>query len=146
MNFKKNVYNFSRLVLAGVFMYSGGIKALDPVGFAGQIALYQLFPYSWNFLVAATLPYIELFCGVLLLFRWRVKPVTLILLVLNSVFIIVLCLAIYRGFDIDCGCFKPESDNPTTPVVALFRDLVLMVLVLLTWFLHKSSTAGRSQS
>jgi uncharacterized membrane protein YphA (DoxX/SURF4 family) len=144
MNLRKMIYHVSRLIMACVFIYSGVIKATDVVGFAGQIALYQLFPYSWNFLVAAILPYLELLCGLLLLSGRRVKPATLILIGLNLVFIVVLGTAIARGFDIDCGCFKPGAENPTTPIAALLRDLALMLLLLLTWFLH-TDLGGRQR-
>lgn len=144
MTLRTMIYHICRLIIACVFIYSGAIKALDVVGFAGQISLYQLFPYSWNFLVAAILPYLELLCGLLLLFGRRVKPATLILLLLNLAFMVVLVTAIVRGFDIDCGCFKPGADNPTTPVAALIRDLLLMVLLLLTWFLPKGQGGRQS--
>jgi uncharacterized membrane protein YphA (DoxX/SURF4 family) len=144
MNLRKMIYHLSRLVVASVFIYSGLIKVLDVVGFAGQIALYQLFPYSWNFLVAAILPYLELLCGLLLLSGRRVKPATLILLLLNLAFIIVLSTAIVRGFDIDCGCFRPGSEDPTTPVAALLRDLLLMLLLLLVWFLPRAQGGRKS--
>ncbi len=60
-------YHCSRLLLAAVFIYAGAVKGTDPVEFAGQVANYQLLPYAWNYLVAATLPYLELLCGLLLL-------------------------------------------------------------------------------
>ncbi len=132
--FGKLIYHGCRLVLAAVFIYAGVVKAHDVVAFAGQIANYQILPYAWNYLVAATLPYLELLCGILLLINCRVRPALLIVFVLNLVFIAALISAVVRGFDIDCGCFKPGGDNPTTPMMALLRDLVLLVLMLLTWF------------
>jgi len=132
--FGKLVYHGCRLVLAGVFIYAGVVKAHSVVAFAGQIANYQILPYAWNYLVAATLPYLELLCGILLLINRRVRPALLIVFVLNLVFIAALLSAVARGFDIDCGCFKPGGEHPTTPLMALLRDLVLLVLMLLAWF------------
>ena len=129
----KFLYHFCRLALAAVFLYAGVVKAHDVIAFAGQIANYQLLPYAWNYLVAATLPYLELLCGILLLVNRRVRPALLIVFVLNLIFIAALTSAMVRGFDIDCGCFKPNAEAPTTPLMAILRDLLLMVMILITW-------------
>lgn len=132
----KILYHLCRLGLAAVFIYAGVVKAHDVVGFAGQIANYRILPYAWNFLAAATLPYLELLCGMLLLINRRVRPAVLVLLVLNLVFIVVLLSAVARGFDIDCGCFKPDSADPTSPLAALWRDIGLLLLMIATWLLR----------
>ena len=130
------VYHLSRLILAGVFIYAGAGKAQDPVTFAGQVANYQLLPYAWNYLIAATLPYLELLCGVLLLLNRRVRPALVVLFVLNLVFMLALGSLIARGLNIDCGCFKPDAASHTSPPVALVRDAGLMLLLLLSWRLR----------
>jgi len=132
----KITYHASRLILAGVFIYAGAVKANDIQDFAGQIANYQILPYAWNYLVAATLPYLELLCGLLLLLNMRVRPAVLVLFALNLIFILALLSAVVRGFDIDCGCFKPDAQQPTTPLAALWRDLGLAVLMIAVWLLR----------
>jgi len=132
----KTVYHISRLVLAAVFIYAGVVKANAVVDFAGQIANYQILPYAWNYLIASILPYLELLCGILLLLNMRVRPAILILFVLNIIFMLALSSAIIRGFDINCGCFKPDSVNPTTPLAALWRDGGLLVLMIVAWLLR----------
>lgn len=132
----KAAYLGSRFTLAVVFIYAGVVKSNDIVAFAGQIANYQILPYAWNYLVASILPYLELLCGLLLLLNMRVRPAVLVLFVLNVIFMIVLFSAIIRGFDIDCGCFKPNSANPTSPLAALWRDAGLLLLMVVTWVLH----------
>lgn len=128
------VFHGSRLLLGGTFLYAGVIKAADPVAFAGQVANYQLLPYAWNYLVAATLPYLEVLCGLLLLGNRWVRPATLLLGLLNLVFIAALVSLLVRGIDIDCGCFRPGTADKTGPLAALIRDLGLMTLVALVWF------------
>ncbi len=130
------IYHLSRLILAGVFIYAGVIKGTDPVAFAGQVANYQLLPYAWNYLVAAILPYIELLCGMLLLLNKRVRPAVLVLFVLNLVFMLALSSLIVRGIDIDCGCFNPDSESKTSPLMALWRDAGLMLLLISVWMLR----------
>ncbi|HEX9779374.1 MAG TPA: MauE/DoxX family redox-associated membrane protein [Geopsychrobacteraceae bacterium] len=131
------LFHGSRLLLGGIFLYAGMLKAADPVAFAGQVANYQLLPYAWNYLTAALLPYLEILCGLLLLLNRWVRPATLVLGVLNLVFIAALASLIVRGIDIDCGCFRPDADSHTSPLSALLRDLGIMVLVLTTWFLER---------
>ena len=131
------LFHASRLLLGGIFIYAGVLKGQDPVAFAGQVANYQLLPYAWNYLVAAILPYLEILCGSLLILNRWVRPATLILGVLNLVFIVALSSLLVRGIDIDCGCFRPDVDAHTSPLSALLRDLGIMVLVAMIWFLDR---------
>lgn len=130
------IYHVSRLVLAAVFIYAGFVKADDLVTFAGQVANYQLLPYAWNYLVAATLPYLELLCGMLLLLNQRVRPAVLVLFFLNLIFMLALSSVIARGLDIDCGCFNPGAETKTSPLMALWRDAGLLLLMISTWMLR----------
>jgi uncharacterized membrane protein YphA (DoxX/SURF4 family) len=114
-----------------VFIWAGVVKALDVPAFAGQVAAYQLLPYAWNYAVAATLPYVELAAGVLLLTGQRVRPAALLTILLNAVFIVVLLSVLARGLNIDCGCFGPDAG--TTPLQALGRDLVLLALAVVVY-------------
>ena len=57
------LYHLSRLALALTFVYAGVVKMQDVVAFAGHIAAYQILPYAMNYLVAATLPYVEFLAG-----------------------------------------------------------------------------------
>ena len=119
-------YHLCRLLLGGVFLWAGAVKAFDVPAFAGQVAAYQLLPYAWNYLVAGALPYVELLAGALLLCNLRVKPAALLTALLNGLFIAVLLSVLARGLNIDCGCFGPDAG--TTPLQALGRDAVLLAL------------------
>jgi len=127
-------YHLCRLLLGGVFVWAGMVKALDVTAFAGQVAAYQLLPYAWNYAVAAALPYTELLAGALLLCNLRVKPATLLLVSLNGLFIVVLLSVLARGLSIDCGCFGPDAG--TTPLQALGRDVVLLALAVAVYRQH----------
>ncbi|MEA3544057.1 MAG: MauE/DoxX family redox-associated membrane protein [Thermodesulfobacteriota bacterium] len=141
----KTVYHGSRLALAAVFIYSGAVKANEIATFAGEIANYKIFPYAWNYLIAAILPYLELLCGILLLLNLRVRPAVFILFLLNIVFIVALLSAIIRGLDIDCGCFDPDSATPTSLIVALWRDFGLLFLMVFTWVLRYAQQPEESE-
>jgi uncharacterized membrane protein YphA (DoxX/SURF4 family) len=133
------IYHGSRFVLAGVFLYAGVVKALDPVGFAGEVANYRMLPYSWNFLVAGTLPYVELLAGLLLLVNRKVRPAALVIGGMTLVFMIALGSVLARGLDIDCGCFRPGAHS--TPLAALWRDAGLLLLAHVSfWWAPASRT------
>jgi uncharacterized membrane protein YphA (DoxX/SURF4 family) len=138
---KTLLYHGCRLLLAGVFLYAGYLKGIDPVAFAGQVAAYQLLPYAFNYLVAATLPFVELLCGTLLLLNRRVKPALLVLFGLNGVFMLALTSLIARGLEIDCGCFNPGAEGAaaTSPQMALLRDAGLMLAILGAWWFKPAS-------
>lgn len=135
----KILYHLGRLLLGAVFAYAGVVKIADVVGFAGEIGHYQLLPYAWNFLVAATLPYVELLCGLLLVLNRRIQPALLILFALNLVFIAALSSALIRGLDIGCGCFRPEAEHSGVLVIALMRDIGLAGIMAMTWWLRDST-------
>jgi uncharacterized membrane protein YphA (DoxX/SURF4 family) len=132
-------YHLCRLLLGGVFVWAAAVKVVDVPAFAGQVAAYRLLPYAWNYAVAATLPYVELLSGVLLLLNLRVKPAALLLLLLNGLFIVVLASVVARGLEIDCGCFGPDAG--TTPLQALGRDLLLLALAVAVFWQHDRYTA-----
>ena len=127
-------YHLCRLLLGGVFVWAGAVKAIDVPAFAGQVAAYQLLPYAWNYAVAATLPYVELLAGTLLLVNLRAKPAALLLLLLNALFMAVLASVVARGLSIDCGCFGPDAG--TTPLQALGRDILLVALAVAVYRQH----------
>ncbi len=75
----------------------------------------------------------------LLLLNRRVRPALLVLIGLNSVFMLALFSLVLRGLDIDCGCFHPagEEGSGTSPQMALLRDAGLMIALLLAWVLRQ---------
>jgi putative oxidoreductase len=139
---KRIIYHASRLLLGGLFCYAGIGKAADVTAFAGQVANYELLPYAWNFLVAATLPYVEIMAGVLLLLNARVRPATVVLGGLTAVFMVLLLTVMARGLDIDCGCFR--SAGHTTAAAAFVRDIGLLLLAVVVYRLRCHLPHSRS--
>jgi len=106
-----------RLVLGGLFIYMGLKKTADPVAFMKLIHLYKMTPDAlwWLLnLIAVTLPWIEVLCGLLLLLGVAVRGSALTLLAMLLVFTPVVALRaidIYTtseiafcGIAFDCGC------------------------------------------
>lgn len=137
------IYHACRLILGGAFLYAGVIKGLDVPGFAGNIAAYKLLPYQANYLIAATLPYIEVIAGVLLLTNQRVRPAALLCGLMTLAFIGALLSAWARGLDISCGCFDPQAK--TSIGEALLRDLGLLVLAHFSFHLRRRCSAQHNK-
>lgn len=132
--FARIAYHLSRLALGGMFLYAGLVKAGDVTAFARDVANYKILPYSWNFLAAATLPYVECLAGLLLLVNRRVRPAALVLGGLTAVFMLALASVVARGMEIDCGCFRPGSR--TTAIQALWRDAGILLLSVVAYRLR----------
>lgn len=118
-----------RVALGGIFLYAGVLKIANPTAFAGSIAAYQILPYFLNYLVAATLPWLEGICGLLLIAGYRTRAAAVILLLLNLAFIVALASTIVRGLDIDCGCFA--EGEKTSAWMAILRDIALLAMACL---------------
>ena len=113
------------LIIGGVFIYAGVIKALDPIVFANDIDNYKILPWAIGVRLAFYLPWLEILCGLALIARRLYLGGLSILTALISVFIVATVAAKVRGLDITCGCFGHASKNwGFTTHLAL--DLVLL--------------------
>ena len=99
------------LIIGGVFIYAGVIKALDPVGFANDIDNYKSLPWSIGVRLAFYLPWLEILSGLALIARRLYLGGLSILTALISIFIVATVAAKVRGLDITCGCFGHASKN-----------------------------------
>jgi uncharacterized membrane protein YphA (DoxX/SURF4 family) len=137
-----------RIVLAAVFLYAGGLKALDPAGFALSIDNYRLLPYPAAAALALYLPWLELGGGLAVLWP-RIRPGALaVLLGLGLVFSGVIASAWLRSLDIGCGCFGGDAHGRSALAVSLLRSVFLVLLCgwLLgrEWEQHCADGADRS--
>ena len=99
------------VIIGGLFIYAGVIKAFDPIGFANDIDNYKLLPWTLSVRLAFFLPWLEMFCGLALITRRLYLGGLLILTALMSVFIGASIVDKARGLDITCGCFGHASKN-----------------------------------
>lgn len=121
-------------LVGGVFIYAGVIKVLDPVGFAGDIDNYKILPWTIGVGLAFYLPWLEIFCGVALIFRRLYRGALSVLIALVAIFIAGTCAAKMRGLDITCGCFGHASKNWRFSThlaldLLLFASVILLVRV-----------------
>src|SRR3984893_7168098 len=99
------------LIIGGVFIYAGVIKALDPIGFANDIDNYKILPWAIGVRLAFYLPWLEILCGLALIAQRLYLGGLSILTALISIFIVATVAAKVRGLDITCGCFGHASKN-----------------------------------
>src|SRR2546423_5637470 len=107
----KYLWRIVDLVVGGMFIYAGAIKALDPVQFANDIDNYKTLPWFISVRLALYLPWLEIFCGIAIIFRFLYRGGLSILTALIVVFIGATVAAKMRGLDITCGCFGHASKN-----------------------------------
>lgn len=109
----------ARWALGALFIYMGLKKALDPVGFLKLVRQYELVsdPLLLN-VIAATLPWFEVFCGVLMVAGVAVRGAALVSVAMLAPFtVIVLRRALeiaqtralpFCAVKFDCGCGAGE--------------------------------------
>jgi uncharacterized membrane protein YphA (DoxX/SURF4 family) len=129
------------LVIAGIFIYAGAIKALDPVQFASDIDNYKILPWPISVALAFYLPWLEIFCGFALIVRLFYRGALSILTALILVFTLATIAAKVRGLDITCGCFGHASQNWSFPTHLVTNLAILAALIALSF---KASAANRS--
>jgi len=140
-NIKNRTSNILRrivdLIVAGVFIYAGAIKALDPVQFASDIDNYKIFPWPISVALAFYLPWLEIFCGFALVVRLLYRGALSILTTLILTFTLVTIAAKVRGLDITCGCFGQASQNWSFPS-HLATNLAILAALVVLWVSNRS--------
>jgi len=138
-------------VLVGVlFIFSGLIKAIDPLGLAYKMEeFFQLWNTSlaeghlfaksaliaflsfWNehsLFLALFMISLEIATGVALLLGWMKRFVLTMLLILIVFFAFLTGYAYLSGKFTNCGCFG--DCLPITPLTSFTKDIVLLVMIL----------------
>ena len=119
------------VIVAGIFIYAGAIKALDPVQFASDIDNYKILPWPISVALAFYLPWLEIFCGFALVVRFLYRGALSILTALILVFTLATVAAKVRGLDITCGCFGHASQHWSFPAHLLTNLAILAALLAL---------------
>jgi uncharacterized membrane protein YphA (DoxX/SURF4 family) len=121
------------VIVAGIFIYAGAIKVLDPIQFASDIDNYKILPWPISVTLAFYLPWLEIFCGLALIFRVLYRGALSILTALILVFTLATIAAKVRGLDITCGCFGHASQNWSFPY-HLATNLAILAALLALFF------------
>ncbi len=121
-------------IVAAIFIYAGVLKMLDPAQFAHDINNYRILPWTLSVALAFYLPWLEILCGLGLIFRFLYRGALSLLTVLIVVFTLATIAAKVRGLDITCGCFGHASQHWSLPA-HLATNLGILAALLVLFFL-----------
>ncbi len=121
------------LIVGGLFIYAGAIKALDPAAFSRDIDNYKILPWSLGVRLAFYLPWLEILCGLAVITRKLYRGGLSILTALIAIFIAGSIVAKARGIDITCGCFGHISKSFSFGW-HLVLDFAILALLIALWF------------
>lgn len=121
----------ARLYLGWVFVYACLHKIAHPGMFALDIATYDILPLSVINLMAITLPWVELFAGVMLIAGFRVRGASLAIAGMMVMFLVAIIIALDKGLDMSCGCFASQTtkEDPISYLTVL-RDAGWLFLAM----------------
>ncbi len=128
----------SRLILGIVFIFSGFVKGVDPMGSTYKFidyfnALNLGFLEPFALVLAITLAAVEFIIGVSLLFRFRYHLAVWAVMVFISFFTIITFILALTNPVSDCGCFGDAII--LTNWQTFFKNLILIPFVLhIFWF------------
>ena len=129
---RNTAVNIGRLLMAATFIFSGYVKAIDPLGTQYKLADYlqamgigSLLP-EWTLLVGAVLlAALEFSLGIFLLFAIRRHLVSRIVLALMSIMTLLTLWIVIANPVKDCGCFGDAIKLTNGETLA--KNIVLLV-------------------
>lgn len=122
-----------RWVVGILFIFSGLIKANDPLGLSYKMqeffeAWHMAYLNDFSLPLAFVMNVVEVLAGVAIIVGWRMKFFSWLLLILIIFFTFLTGYATLSGKFRSCGCFG--DCLPLTPLQSFIKDLVLLILIL----------------
>ncbi len=151
----KSILTVSRYIVGILFIFSGLIKANDPLGLAYKMQeffevwadsgwmpgfMHWLSQYALSFSVIMIA--LEIVIGVSVLTAWKMHFFSWLLLLLTIFFTFLTAYAHLSGKFRSCGCFG--DCIPLTPRTSFIKDIILMLLVLIIFFFRKKIKSSLS--
>jgi uncharacterized membrane protein YphA (DoxX/SURF4 family) len=147
-----------RIVVGVLFIFSGVVKAIDPLGLSYKMkeffeiwnsgleygsfflkdVLINLFQFLHDHSLSLSVFMIafEILAGVALLLGWRMKVFSWLLLLLILFFTFLTGYAFYSGKFTNCGCFG--DCIPITPKTSFFKDIALTLMIIFLFKYRKN--------
>src|ERR1044071_3902724 len=142
----KYAVNVIRFLVGILFIFSGLVKANDPLGLRYKMEEFfdlwneDLAKTSFSFLIpflhflrdhslalSILMIAFEIIAGVALLIGWRMKIFSWLLLLLTIFFTFLTAYAVYSGKFTNCGCFG--DCLPIPPTASFLKDIILTILI-----------------
>jgi len=134
--FLKLLVHMSRIFVGAMFIFSGFVKLVDPIGSQykfeeyfseGVLNLEFLIPYALPFSILLII--VEIMLGVSLLLGYKSKITTWSLLGITTIFLFLTWYSAYYNKVTDCGCFGDAIK--LTPWETFWKNVLLIGLILL---------------
>jgi uncharacterized membrane protein YphA (DoxX/SURF4 family) len=134
-----------RWIVGLLFIFSGLIKANDPLGLSYKM---QEFFAAWNWyafndytlVLSLIMNVFEVLAGVAVIIGWRMQLFSWLLLLLIIFFAFLTGYALFSGKIKTCGCFG--DCLPLTPAESFIKDLVLFILILILFINRKNISSS----
>lgn len=141
----KILLNITRIIVGVLFIFSGLVKANDPLGLSYK--MQEFFEvWGWSSLDNYTLAFsvamiaFEIIAGVAVLVGWQMKLFSWLLLLLIVFFTFLTGYALFSGKIRECGCFG--DCIPLTADQSFLKDLILLVMIgFIFWQRNKITPA-----
>lgn len=129
----KLLINITRIIVGLLFIFSGLIKANDPLSLSYKMQeffeLWGVAQFNNQTLwLSVVMIAFEIIAGVALLLGWRMKLFMWLLLLLILFFTFLTGYAYLSGKFKNCGCFG--DCLPISPLTSFIKDVVLTILIL----------------
>lgn len=136
----KYILWFLRIVVGVLFIFSGLVKANDPLGLVYKMqeffeALHMAFMIPYAFIFSIVMIAFELLAGVALLLGYAFRVFSVLLLLLNMLFTFITAFALFTGTVKECGCFGAciKISNEAT----FWKDVVLLAFSVILFAYRK---------
>jgi len=133
----KNFITLIRWIVGLLFIFSGLIKANDPLGLSYKMqeffevwGMHFMNPYTLG--LSLLMNIFEVLAGVALIIGWQMKWFSALLLLLIIFFTFLTGYALFSGKIKTCGCFG--DCLPLTPTQSFIKDLLLWAMIVLIRF------------
>jgi len=132
---KSTIAIIIRIILGFLFLYASLDKIIYPSKFAEVIYNYRVLPVELVNICAILVPWIEVIIGVMLLIGIWVDASAFMLSSITFVFTFLIISAIFRGLNIECGCFSLDAEGSLVSWKRVIEDIFILIGGLyLIWF------------
>jgi putative oxidoreductase len=126
-----------RLILGVTFIYASLDKIAHPEQFARIVYNYKILPHFLINVFAVTLPWVEFLGGLFLIFGVFTESASLLICFLLVVFIVAISINLYRGINLNCGCFSTDPAGKKEGANLLIKDFIFLYLGIMVFFFNR---------
>ena len=134
----KRIVLVFRVVLGVIFIYASLDKIAHPEQFARIIYNYKILPPFLINVFAITLPWVELIAGIFLILGVFTGSASLLICFMLMIFLVAISINLYRGVDLNCGCFSTDPAGKKEGANLLIKDFIFLFLGIMVFFFHKN--------